>query len=173
VDLLQHRIDDQRLAPAPAGDEVGVSAGHAVEELAKNHPGDRQLRDCESSWGRANSINLPCRSQKGGEGLFSLLRPKQCRRRHSSKSPRTTSSPAGLTRGSIIFGEHSWRKVFRRGGMAGSSPAMTRYPRDYLSHCRIVAASAAAATRQPWWQRRRTSGRKRAAHFGPIAVIPA
>src|SRR5262249_59496084 len=68
VDLLQHWIDDQRLAPAPAGDEVGVSAGHAVEELAKNHPGDRQFRDCESPWGRANSINLPCRSQKGGEG---------------------------------------------------------------------------------------------------------
>src|SRR5499426_2809144 len=68
VDLLQHRIDNQRLAPAPAGDEVGVSAGHAVEELAKNHPGDRQFRDCESPWGRANTINLPCRSQKGGEG---------------------------------------------------------------------------------------------------------
>src|SRR5262249_26990105 len=70
VDLLQHRIDDQRLAPAPAGDEVGVGAGDAVEELAKDHPGDRQLRDCESLGAAANSINLPCRSQKGGEGAI-------------------------------------------------------------------------------------------------------
>jgi hypothetical protein len=43
VDLLQHRIDDQRLAPAPAGDEVGVGAGNAVEELAKDHPGDSPI----------------------------------------------------------------------------------------------------------------------------------
>jgi hypothetical protein len=35
VDLLQHRIDDQRLAAMPAGDEIGVGAGNAVEELAK------------------------------------------------------------------------------------------------------------------------------------------
>ena len=43
VDLLQYRIEDERLAPTPAGDEVGVSAGHAVEELAKNHPGDSPI----------------------------------------------------------------------------------------------------------------------------------
>ena len=37
VDLFQHRIDDQRLAAVPAGQEVGVGAGDAVEELAEDH----------------------------------------------------------------------------------------------------------------------------------------
>ena len=37
VDLLQHGIDDQRLAAAPAGEQVGVGAGHAVEQLAEDH----------------------------------------------------------------------------------------------------------------------------------------
>ena len=37
VDLLQHRIDDQRLAALPAGNDIGVGAGNAVEELAEYH----------------------------------------------------------------------------------------------------------------------------------------
>ena len=37
VDLVQHRIDDQRLAAASAGDQVGVGSGYAVEQLAKDH----------------------------------------------------------------------------------------------------------------------------------------
>ena len=37
VDLLQHRIDDQRLAAMPAGDEIGVGAGDAIEELTEDH----------------------------------------------------------------------------------------------------------------------------------------
>ena len=37
VDLLEHRIDDERFAAAPAGDDIGVSTGHAVEELAEDH----------------------------------------------------------------------------------------------------------------------------------------
>src|SRR5205085_10952608 len=37
VDLLQHRIDDQRLAARPAGHQVGVSARYAVEQLAEDH----------------------------------------------------------------------------------------------------------------------------------------
>ena len=37
VHLLQHGVDDQRLAAAPAGEQVGVGAGHAVEELAEDH----------------------------------------------------------------------------------------------------------------------------------------
>src|SRR5262249_12088882 len=52
VDLLQHRIDDQRLAPTPAGDEVGVGAGDAVEDLAKNHPGDSPIQGLRIPWGR-------------------------------------------------------------------------------------------------------------------------
>ena len=69
VDLLQYRIDNERLAPTPAGEKVGVSAGHAVEELAKNHPGDSPIQGLRIPSGPArNSINLPCRSQKGGDG---------------------------------------------------------------------------------------------------------
>ena len=37
VDLLEHGIDDQRLAAAPAGQQIAVGAGHAVEELAEDH----------------------------------------------------------------------------------------------------------------------------------------
>ena len=37
VDPLQHRIDDQRLATLPAGQEIAVGAGDAVEQLAENH----------------------------------------------------------------------------------------------------------------------------------------
>ena len=37
LDLFQHRIDDQRLAAAPAGDDVSVGAGDAVEELTEKH----------------------------------------------------------------------------------------------------------------------------------------
>ena len=37
VDLLQHRIDDQRLAAMAAGQQIGIGAGRAVEELAEDH----------------------------------------------------------------------------------------------------------------------------------------
>ena len=37
IDLLQHGIDDQRLPTAPAGQQIAVGAGHAVEQLAENH----------------------------------------------------------------------------------------------------------------------------------------
>ena len=37
IDPLQHRIDDQRLAAMPAGEEIGVGAGRAVEKLAEDH----------------------------------------------------------------------------------------------------------------------------------------
>ena len=37
VDLLQHWIDDQRLAAMAAGEEISIGAGCAVEELAENH----------------------------------------------------------------------------------------------------------------------------------------
>ena len=39
VDLFQHRIDDQRLAAAPAGEQIGVGPRDAVEELAEDHHG--------------------------------------------------------------------------------------------------------------------------------------
>ena len=35
--LVEHGIDDQRLAAAPGGDEIGVATGGAVEQLAENH----------------------------------------------------------------------------------------------------------------------------------------
>ena len=37
VDLLQHRIDDERLASAPAGENVAVGARDAVEQLPEDH----------------------------------------------------------------------------------------------------------------------------------------
>jgi hypothetical protein len=37
IDALEDRIDDQRLAAMPAGEQIGISAGRAVEELAKDH----------------------------------------------------------------------------------------------------------------------------------------
>src|SRR5213078_3513664 len=43
VDLLQHRIDDQRLAAAPAGKQVGVGTGYAVEQLAEDHARNPRL----------------------------------------------------------------------------------------------------------------------------------
>src|SRR5260370_23105371 len=45
VVLLEHRIDDQRFAAAPAGHEVGVSTGSAVEELAEDHHRDSPIRE--------------------------------------------------------------------------------------------------------------------------------
>ena len=37
VHLLQHRIDDQRLGPLAAGNEIAVGAGDTVKKLAKDH----------------------------------------------------------------------------------------------------------------------------------------
>jgi hypothetical protein len=37
VDPLQHRIDDQRLAAVPAGDEIGVGTRRSIEQLAEDH----------------------------------------------------------------------------------------------------------------------------------------
>ncbi len=37
IHLFQHGIDDQRLAAAPGGDEIGVGAGNTVEKLSENH----------------------------------------------------------------------------------------------------------------------------------------
>ena len=43
VDLLQHRIDDQRLAAAAAGEQIGVGAGGLIEQLAEDHGGVSSL----------------------------------------------------------------------------------------------------------------------------------
>ena len=43
VDLLQDRIDDQRLATTAARDQVSVGAGNVVEKLAKDHSYDSIL----------------------------------------------------------------------------------------------------------------------------------
>jgi len=37
VDAFQHRIDDQRLAAVPAGQQVAVGAGGSVKQLAEDH----------------------------------------------------------------------------------------------------------------------------------------
>ena len=50
VDLLQHGIDDQRLASAPAGQKIGVGPRDAVEELAEDH------RPASPIWGIPNPL---------------------------------------------------------------------------------------------------------------------
>src|SRR5580692_4360517 len=37
VDLLQHRIEDQRFAAGAAGQDITVGSRYAVEQLAKDH----------------------------------------------------------------------------------------------------------------------------------------
>src|SRR4249919_1343059 len=37
VDLLQNRIDDQRLAARTAREQIGIGAGHLIEELTEDH----------------------------------------------------------------------------------------------------------------------------------------
>jgi hypothetical protein len=37
VSFFQHGIEDQRLAAMPAGEQITVGAGNAVEQLAKDH----------------------------------------------------------------------------------------------------------------------------------------
>ena len=37
VHLFQNRVDDERLGPLAAGDEIAVGARHTVEKLAKDH----------------------------------------------------------------------------------------------------------------------------------------
>ena len=41
IDLLQDGIDDQRLAAAPAGENVAVGARRVVEQLPENHRSPR------------------------------------------------------------------------------------------------------------------------------------
>src|SRR5262249_32712669 len=72
VDLLQYRIDNERLAPAPAGDEVGVSAGHAVEELAKNHPGDSAIQGLRIPLGSREQYKSSLPVPKGRRRFYSL-----------------------------------------------------------------------------------------------------
>src|SRR5882724_954269 len=39
LNFLQHRVDNECFAPAPAGEEVGIGARYAIEELTKDHIG--------------------------------------------------------------------------------------------------------------------------------------
>ncbi|MEY9287543.1 hypothetical protein ABH979_000617 [Bradyrhizobium ottawaense] len=47
IDLLQHGIEDQRLAAGAAGKDVAVGARNAVEELAEDHGRTRHGTDCK------------------------------------------------------------------------------------------------------------------------------
>jgi hypothetical protein len=38
--LVEHRVDDQRLAAAPAGEQIGVGARYGIEKLAEDHGRD-------------------------------------------------------------------------------------------------------------------------------------
>jgi len=37
VDLLDHRVDNQRLAASPTGEQIAVRAGCTVEQLTEYH----------------------------------------------------------------------------------------------------------------------------------------
>src|ERR1700744_3676537 len=37
IDLFQHRVEDQRLAPGAAGQQIAVGSRNAVEQLPKDH----------------------------------------------------------------------------------------------------------------------------------------
>ena len=37
VDLVKHRVDDERLAASPAREDVAIGAGDAVEQLPEDH----------------------------------------------------------------------------------------------------------------------------------------
>ena len=50
IDPLQDGIDDERLAAMATGEEIGVGAGHAVEQLPEDHPGDSL--SLAVAWGR-------------------------------------------------------------------------------------------------------------------------
>src|SRR6202012_3931766 len=62
IGLLQHGVEDQGFAAGAARQQIGVGAGNAVEELAKDHA--RLLprfpkRAFGSKYRRAASIQLP------------------------------------------------------------------------------------------------------------------
>ncbi len=61
VHLFQHGIDDQRLAAAPGGDEIGVGAGNTVEKLSENHLSTPLLAWSSRTWA-ANCIGPISRS---------------------------------------------------------------------------------------------------------------
>src|SRR5262250_189958 len=74
VNLLQHRINDQRLAAMPASEEISVGARNAVEELAEDHrrlryidyaPGASEGQTPGNLSGRENRLSLTPR----GKGL--------------------------------------------------------------------------------------------------------
>ncbi len=46
VDFLQHRIDDQGFAAAPACEQVRIGPRGAVKQLAKNHPAILLVAGC-------------------------------------------------------------------------------------------------------------------------------
>ena len=55
IDLLQHRIDDQRLTATARGEHVGVGAGRRIEELTEDH--DRlQI----AAWKANSTIEFVC-----------------------------------------------------------------------------------------------------------------
>src|SRR5580700_8346007 len=78
IDLLQHGIDDERFAAAPASEDIAVGARDTVEQLPKDHRGLSPPRDSRSS---AASIStalhstscLISRPQSSGDHVFNDL----------------------------------------------------------------------------------------------------
>ena len=83
VDLLQHRIDDQRLTTLSAGEKIGAGSGRAVQKLAEDAGAphsDVQLTKLRGFYG----LGLQCTIQflapsfrSGMSAIWSLRGEKQ------------------------------------------------------------------------------------------------
>src|SRR3954467_3062114 len=64
VDLLQHGIEDQRLAAGAAGQEIAVGTRNTVEELAEDHGRARRELPADSTTFRAHKrSNSLCKQE--------------------------------------------------------------------------------------------------------------
>ena len=78
VDLLEHRIDDERLAAAPAGENIAIGARDAVEQLPEDHralPASRRPRQLAHPQPiRSRCIAHPfCGRRRHGHTVFDHL----------------------------------------------------------------------------------------------------
>jgi hypothetical protein len=85
IDLLQHRIDDQRLAARSAGQQVGVGAGYLIKELAEHHGATPAAAEYTNSYEFASvqfhHHQADAEINDGRASLVALILPMMCGRR--------------------------------------------------------------------------------------------
>ena len=74
IGLFQHRIEDQRLAAGPAGQQVAVGARNAVEELPKDHDYCRMLIPEHDILSRRRTQTIPSPRMRSDLGPAGTLR---------------------------------------------------------------------------------------------------